>query len=355
MPRILQFCLHKMDNLGDTISHEVLRAALVRMEIDAEVDAVDIWEMADGGNSYDDRVDEINRRYDCIVIGSGGLLSPWVLNRIFADLSCWGRLTPPLVLFGIGIIKNEGVNFHYGLLTPDETTSSTVAVLRAASVVAIRDLRTLLLAQRIRGGDERIFLTGCPSMQFVQKSGPGGRAFLLNLPLDHDNTSKKASLLAGIGRAVVAKMEETLWLCHSEREEHEAQQICKNLKDRVQIVRPRTLDEISAVIAASAMGIVVKAHPAIFMLANLKPFASIAYDMKCLALLEMILDDPGMLLVPLSRLSDNASAGKEIGRLIQNLTRHEQMVVQSMTALREHFDREYAAFETAFSRVLGKP
>lgn len=315
MPRILQFCLHETDNLGDTISHDVLRAALVRMEIDAEVDAVDIIGLSQRGNSFDDRVDEINRRYDCIVLGTGGLLSPILLDMIFADPACWGSLTPPLVLFGIGIIQNEGENSFYGLLTPDETRSSTVAVLRAASVVAIRDLRTLLLAQRIRGGDGRIFLTGCPSMQFVHKSGLGGRAFLLNLPLDHGPTRKKARILAGIGRSIVAKMEETLWLCHSDREEHEARKICKDLEDRVQIVRPRTLDEISAVIESSAMGIVVKAHPAIFMLANLKPFAFITYDMKCSALLEMIFDDPGMFSVPLSRLS-RATAGKEIGRRV---------------------------------------
>lgn len=352
MLRILQFCFHKTDNLGDTISHDVLLAALARLGIEAEVEAIDMLGLSRSGKSLDERLEDINRTYDCIVLGSGGLLNPYLLKSIFSDTSNWLRLTPPLVLFGIGIISNEGSRIVYNLMSANDISSPTVAVLKAASVVAIRDLRTQFLAQRVRGSEERIFMTGCPSIQFVRKSEQAGRKFLVNLPLNHGPTRNKAPILAGIGHAIVAKMDETLWLCHSKAEEQQARNICKDLEDRVEIVRPNSLDEISAVIQSSTMGIVVKAHPAIFMLANLKPFAFISYDMKCSALLEMICDDPNMFMVPLARL-DESTAGPELTRLVRNLSQNERPLNQSMKILREHLDKEYVAFETAFRGVLG--
>ena len=88
------------------------------------------------------------------------------------------------------------------------------------------------------------------------------------------------------------------------------------------------------------------------MLANLKPFISIAYDMNSSALLEIFWADAAVLSVPLWRLQEETT-NAEVSRIVRNLNRNEEALVHSMANLRSHFDSEYAAFESAFRQALG--
>lgn len=351
MVRILQLCLYRNSNFGDTVSRDALLATLERMGQQADVDSIDLLKLHQSGKSLDEKLSEINDTYDCVVIGPGGLLAYYILDWAFTDVANWQRLEPPLILFGIGLIGHLGRPTFYTRVNENEHKLSTVAVLKAAAVVAVRDNRSLLLARRVLSGGARTYLTGCPTMQFVRSDTKGDGSFLLNLPMNHGPTNQMGDLLKVIGRHLVISRPHTVWLCHSEQEVFDARDVCDGLEDQVSIVKPKQLSDVGSMLASCGYGLVVKAHPAIFATANLIPISFLSYDMKCLALLEMISDEPMKLTTNLTDLNSENFVS-ETKRLTDEMIESEKVLKLSQSHLRDHFDEEFGAFETAFRGLL---
>lgn len=351
MTRILQLCLYKASNFGDRISRDVLRMTLQRFDIAAEVDCIDLAEIQNRGESLDDQLDEINRTYDCIILGTGGMLCWYILDWAFKDPANWARLQPPLVLFGIGIIHNVGRGTLYTQLRPDEPNSSVIEAIKAATLIAVRDNRSALFVQRMVGGDKRTYLTGCPSLQFVRGESETGDAFLLNVPFQHGPTREKSDALMLIARRALERNNNVVWLCHSQEEVDDATAIVADVSKSVDIVRPEAITNVGAIMARCDRGIAVKAHPAYFMLANNVPFGLLAYDYKCQALMEMLDDEPMRLITNISHL-DQSNAVSEADRLMDEIDAHHDAIRRSQWALRSYLDQEFQALGTALQRLL---
>jgi hypothetical protein len=351
MTRILQLCLYKASNFGDRISRDVLSMTLQRFDIAAEVDCIDLAEMQQSGESLDHQVNEINLKYDCIILGTGGMLCWYILDWAFKDPENWRRLRPPLVLFGIGIIHNLGRGTLYTQLRPDEPNSSVIEAIKAATLIAVRDNRSALFVQRMVGGDKRTYLTGCPSLQFVRGTSKTGDAFLINIPFKHGPTREKSDALMLIARRALERNENVVWLCHSQEEVDDAKAIVAHVSTLVDIIRPETITDVGAIMVRCNRGIAVKAHPAYFMLANNVPFGLLAYDYKCQAMMEMLDDEPMRLITNISHLDQN-NAVSEADRLMDEIDAHHDAIRRSQWALRSYLDQEFQALGIALQRLL---
>jgi hypothetical protein len=315
--RALHLCLPNEDNLGDAIACEIVEPSFRKYGVDLRCDRVDVVDLKRHGRVLDDKFDEMNDRYDVVIVGAGGLLSLGLIEFIFDDPGIWERFRIPIIFFGAGAILNRGAPESYPGVDADADLHLPRA-LRAASVVSVRDLRSWLLAARLSGkGSDRLFLTGCPTIYAVRAGADQrqvGFDLALNPPLTHGVCGQYREQLLQVANAVIRRTKRLRWVCHSSVEERHAKEILAQTVRNFDVCTPRNAEEAARAYAPCRAALVTKAHAGWFCLANNVPFAFLSYDMKCDALLEMLTDFPDRFLCHVDSLP-----GIDIGKRVRDL------------------------------------
>lgn len=358
----LHVCLPGYDNLGDRLGMQAVAPLFSEHNLHLTVDVVNIQDLINQKIGLDPRIDEINRTYDMLIIGAGGYLHPLhLLPRIFHQIESWAKLKIPLILFGFGVVnlhENCPYPTKFALLSPHEDNHLTAA-LRAATAVSVRDVRSWFVSTRLLGTEaHKVFLTGCPTVFLTGRQKhvtPITHEIGLNLPFRHalcnqyqDVLLKIASLLVGSLTFSNAKDAEgqtktIKWICHSEGEREDAEQLRSQLKQGFDIVTPKTFDETSAAFASCRFALVTKGHAGIFALANRVPFAFLSYDVKCDGLVESLWDDPQDLLLYIHKLRD-VEIDQVLQTLLNNLIRLSPKLKIASDHLMDHFAKEFENF-----------
>ncbi|MBF0379808.1 MAG: polysaccharide pyruvyl transferase family protein [Magnetococcales bacterium] len=348
--RAIHICLPLDDNLGDELAHAIISPLFQQYNIDLEIKKIDVMKLMIEAKYMDDEIDSINRSYDVVLIGAGGFMGYKLIDSIFYDANNWYKINIPVCFVGVGIIANAGgLNFYSTL----DDTSSLGKALSIAKLVGVRDLNSWLLASRIIGQDSnRIMLTGCPTMQFVRVPTQNKKySIAINIPFSHGVCQQFADMLRIIVVSLKENRNRVLWVCHSDIEEREAKSLIKQCDLAFDIVRPRTSVEAGIAYSSCRLALVVKAHAAIFCLANKVPFGFISYDIKCLQLMSMIVDDPYKYIIPIE-----LTVEPDILQRVKNLLGHIENTQMNFSLaeqlLSKYFDTEINRYMKNFVDLL---
>lgn len=345
--KVLHLCMTKEVNLGDELAHKAIEARLNGLVSDIDIEKRDIWQFREAQKPLDDEIDTINQQYQLIIIGAGGLLSLGIINYIFSKPSSWSKVTIPIVFYGVGIIGNY--HLCQWVLSGLETAHLDAA-LKAASLISVRDLRTYLVSTKATG-KEKVFLTGCPTLHYAKttKKKPS-YSLALNLPFQHGICAEYTKELTALAKSVV-KRDGLVWICHSKLEYINAVEFRDYAKAHYDVVQPKSFDEVQEIYSRIDMAVVTKAHSGIFSLANLTPFAFLSYDLKCDALLEMIVDFPCNYLLHIHRLQE-LDVEKRIESMLSCLEENKAHIINGQKTLLEALSKEQISFEKALAKLL---
>ena len=354
--RALHFCLPNDDNLGDELAHSVLPDCFEGYGVGLDVRRVDIRNLRTTSTFLDDKIESYNQDYDLIVVGAGGLLLPFFIDGIFEDPDSWSRIEIPLVFFGVGIIGEFAEQSWYTAVNPRDN-QHVVKALNAAVAISVRDLRTWLFTSRlVKNHRNRIFITGCPTV-FQTKAEPINcectHDMAINLPFTHAGCNKYQKYILQLAELIVRNVPRIKWICHSAVEFEHATRFRREGGFSFDIAYPRTAPDVGKEYASCKFGFVTKAHAAIFCLANNIPFGFLSYDMKCDALMEMIVDHPHHYLCHIDEIKSEALAGT-IQKIINNLMRDSNAIKRAQCLLLEMFNSEFDEFIAVVKGGLSK-
>ena len=352
--RVLHFCLPNDDNLGDELAHSVLPNCFESYGVSLDVQRRDIRSLINTSTFLDNQVESYNQDYDLIVIGAGGLLLPFFIDGIFEDTDSWSRIEIPLVFFGVGIIGEFVEQSWYTSVSPRDN-QHVVSALNAATAISVRDLRTWLFASRlVTKHHNQIFLTGCPSV-FQTRAGPVNLEYThdlaLNLPFTHAGCYEYQKQILQLAELIVRNVPGIKWICHSAVEFEHATRFRKEGGFGFDIAYPRTAFEIGKEYVSCKSGFVTKAHAAIFCLANNIPFGFLSYDMKCDALMEMMVDHPHHYLCHIDELKTETLA-ESTQKIMNNLVRDSKAIKRAQCLLLDRFQSEFDGFVEFIKRKL---
>lgn len=351
--RALHFCLPADDNLGDQLAHEALAECFNAHDVNLDIEQVNIRDLRNSDTRLDDQIDAFNNEYDLIVIGAGGLLLPFFLESIFTHPDSWSKISIPLVFFGVGAIGEFVRPIWYTNASPDGKNHLTAA-LNAAASISVRDLRSWLLVSRLLRNDQsRIFMTGCPTAFCVaagQLDTPRPYKLALNIPFAHGGCIEYQKQLLIAAEVAVKNINGINWICHSQLEYEHAQKFKDSLDGSFDITLPSTSDEIAKAYSSCEFGLVTKAHAGIFCLANNTPFAFLSYDMKCDALMEMIVDFPHHYLIHIDELSEDIP--KKIIEVMSRVETDKLKIKNSQKLLTIRLRDEFTSFMNHIKLIL---
>jgi len=350
--KVLHFCLPNDDNLGDQLAHSELAECFSRYAITLDIYQIDIRELRNTSTYLDDEIDSFREVYDFIVIGAGGLLLPFFIESIFFDPSTWSRLNMPLVFFGVGAIGEYAQQSWYTNFAADDD-SPLVQALRAASTISVRDLRSWLLVSRlINNNQKNLFITGCPTVFSTSGEGdhlPRTHLLALNIPFTHGGCFQFQEQLLQVAHLVVTNIKKIKWICHSDAEYKQALKVRENMRISFDVVLPKTPEDISREYSSCETALVTKAHAGIFCLANNTPFGFLSYDMKCDALMEMIVDFPHHYLCHVDELS-GINIPQTLQRIMARVSQDRMKIKKSQRLLVDKFRHEFDSF---VNHILG--
>ncbi len=343
--KVLHFCLPQDNNLGDQLAYQALPLCFAKYDALLEVDMVNLRHLINKGEFLDDKIDKYMDKYDLIAIGAGGLLLPFFINAIFKEPESWLKINIPLIFFGVGAIGEIARGSNYTAEDKDSYPHLACA-LKAATAVSIRDLRSYLLVSRLlNDSNEKIFLTGCPTA-FCTAADSAVEANYnlgLNIPFVHGGCREYQQELVSVAELIVQNVPQIKWICHSTVEREYALKVRNQLKLKYDVVMPSTPEEIGREYASCKMTLVTKAHAGIFSLANNVPFAFLSYDMKCDALMEMIVDFPHQYLIHLDDIA-TINLPLTLSRVTDKVRKNDAVIKKSQSLLMQHFKMEFDAF-----------
>lgn len=353
--RALHPCRPTYDNLGEVAANEAIMPMFLRRGVTMQLIEDDVWARRAAGRFLDDRIEEINARYDLVMIGPAGLLGPRMIDSIFESPDAWSRLVTPLCINGVGIVASITRPVWYSAMDAD---THVIQALRQASVVSTRESSSWLLASRALGnGAARLILSGCPSMR-IARCDPKPAVthdLALNLTFSHEICRRYVPLLLQIAASVRARQQRVLWICHSDVDEIQAVGVNRQLELGFDIVRPKTAAQAGAAYAACSRALVTRFHAGVFCMANCVPFGFLGYDVKCWHLISMVVDEPHQYVLPIDRLSV-ADVDSEIGRLLERLERYTDLLRTAHRLLGDHFDAQTDRFvDAVIAAVAANP
>jgi hypothetical protein len=352
--KALHFCLPDYDNLGDQLAHVALAECFAKYDVAFDTDQVNIRNLRNESTRLDDRIDYFNDEYDLVVIGAGGLLLPFFMESIFADPESWRRFRIPLVFFGVGAIGEFARPNWYTNESPDEIDHLTAA-LNAAAFISVRDLRSWLLVSRLLRDDRsHLFMTGCPTVFCTAADDPKAERthqLALNVPFLHGGCVEYQKQLLMAAEIVARNIDRIKWICHSGAEYEHARKMKELLQADFDIVRPENAAEIADAYSSCEIGLVTKAHAGIFCLANNTPFAFLSYDMKCDALMEMIVDYPHHFLLHIDRLAE-ARIPQDLEAVISRVRSNKARIKKSQRLLVDSMRAEFTSFANHVADTL---
>jgi hypothetical protein len=344
--RALHPCRPTYDNLGEVAANEAIAPMFLRRGVTIQLVEDDVWARRATGRFLDDRIEEINSRYDLVMIGPAGFLGPRMIDSIFELSANWRRLTTPLCINGVGIVASITRPVWYSAMDAD---AHVMRALSQASVVSTRDSNSWLLASRALGSDsERLMLAGCPSMRLARRDPRPAEThdLALNLSFTHEVCSCYVPVLLQIAQSVRARCRRVLWICHSQMDESQAVGVNRRLQLGFDIVRPKTAAQAGAAYASCKRALVTRFHAGIFCMANSVPFGFVGYDVKCWHLVSMVADEPHQYVLPIDRLSVPGVDG-EIERILARLDRCGDLLRRAHQLLVAHFDVQTDRFVDA--------
>lgn len=345
--RVIHLCLPADDNLGDTLAHQAISRDLDALGRALEFEQVDIGKLQQQGKGLDDSLDAINSNFDLMVIGAGGLLSLFLINAIFTNPDSWRRLKIPIVFYGVGILGNYG---YSQWVMSGQNTAGLEAALSSASLIGVRDLKTWLVASKY-AESTKIQLTGCPTIQYA--AGPEQDKkynIALNLPFQHGMCRNYQRELFKIAHTV-RNVDGLVWVCHSEIERLNAEELRDQLQAGYAVEVPGDFDQVRQIYSRCNLALVTKAHAAIFCLANNVPFGFLSYDLKCDALMDMIVDFPCDYLVHIHELG-SIDIPTKIGNILSSLQRDKRNIQLAQKSLLKKFSSERRAFLEALGEII---
>jgi len=345
--RVIHLCLPADDNLGDILAHQAITRDLDTLDLVLEYEQVDIGKLQQQGKGLDASLESINSNFDLMVIGAGGLLSLFLIDAIFSNPDCWRKLKIPVVFYGVGILGNYG---YSQWVMSGQHTAGLEAALSIASLIGVRDLKTWLVASKY-AEPTKIYLTGCPTIQYAV--GPDQNKkynIALNLPFQHGMCRNYQRELFKIAH-VVRNVDGLVWVCHSDIERLNAEELRDQLKASYAVEVPGNFDQVRLVYSQCQLALVTKAHAAIFCLANNVPFGFLSYDLKCDALMDMIVDFPCDYLVHIHELG-SIDIPTKIGNILSSLQKDKTNIQFAQKSLLKKFSSERGAFLEALSEII---
>ena len=372
MKKVYHWCLPNADNLGDILCHQVLKDILSEFKTPTQIDTLDLMKFCNNTDQwYDDEVPRINKDYDVLVIGAGGLLGFAFLPYIFKNKESWEKIKIPIVFLGLGLINNyqektQKKYFKYSDLDSQnyEVTvggqkislkSNYISALKSATLISVRDRASWFLVERYKAETSPLYLTGCPTLfsnkvkgQTQQKQYDLG----INILFSHSALCHKhRETLAKIALYFIATIPNSVWICHSIAEEREAKYLLKSNNINIPVIYPKTFEEVADVYSRCKTAIVTKLHSAYFCLANTVPFSFISYDMKCDFLLEMLYDTFAPYSLSLYEI-ENYNLDKKLEDLIKTFNSQWGIMKSAETGLMSQFEKENKKFLTDFEKLL---
>ena len=345
--KIFHLCLPNEDNIGDTLAYVAVSNDLLAMDKSLDFNRVDIWGLRKNKTFLDARIDEINRGYQMLVIGAGGLLSLDLLNYVFSDPSLWQQIQIPIVFYGVGIIRKY---FDSHLVMIDRDMAHLNSAFQQASLISVRDLKSLLLTVK-SGCLNKTYLTGCPTLPYAMgRTSEKQYDVGLNLPFQHGYGLAFVQELSKVAKTVT-KHQSLLWLCHSNIEKTNALEFREQFKLNFDIAMMNNFDDVKKYYPLCRKALVTKAHAAMFSLANEVPFAFIGYDIKCDALLDMIYGNPTDFIVHIDELK-NIQIEKRIDSMLKCIDNGIDDISESLSSLNKMFSQERKRFFSDFISLL---
>lgn len=374
MKKVYHWCLPNADNLGDTLCLQVLNDILSKFSTPTQIDTLDLMKFCSNINTWlDNEIPRINKEYDVVIIGPGGLLSFSFLAYIFKFKESWEKIKIPIVLLGVGIISNHpastqkahSVYSNLDSQNHDVTVdgqkislkSNYISAIKAATLISVRDRPSRFLVEKYKNDSCPLYLTGCPTLFSDEIKGaikPKKYDLGLNITFSHSSLCHEHRLsLANIALYLTSVFPKSVWICHSQAEEKHAQTLLKLRNLTVPVVTPKNFEEVAEVYSLCTAAFVTKLHSAYFCLANNVPFNFISYDIKCDYLLEMLYDSIAPYSLNLYDL-ENFRIEKKLEKLVKTLTAQLGSMRSAEANLMRQFEKENTKFLTDFEKLFQK-